>query len=97
MKAEWRKILDRAKLRSGLAPEKEPKWCKILNPVFTETNEDVEITGNSADVSFSLNESDDESGISDRESSQKFDSSGVNNEDISGDEETLCSSKTKTK
>ena len=97
LKAEWQKILDRAERRSGLAPEKEQKWCKILNPVFTETNEDLEVTGNSADVSFSLNESDDESGISERESSQKSDSSGVNNEDISGDEETPCSSKAKTK
>ena len=44
----------------------EPKWYKILNPVFTETIEDLEITWNSADVSFSLNEGDDESGISEK-------------------------------
>ena len=97
MKAEWRKISDRAKRGSGLAPEKEPKWYKILNPVFTETNEDLEITGNSADVSFSLNEGDDESDISEKESSQESDSSGVNNEDVPGNEETPCSSKAKTK
>ena len=54
---------DKAKRGCGLAPGKEPKWYKILNPVFTETNEDLEKTGNSA-VSFSLNEGDDESGIS---------------------------------
>ena len=53
-KADWRKILDRAKRESELAPGKEPKWYKVLNPVFTETNEDLEITRNSADVSFSL-------------------------------------------
>ena len=64
LKAEWRKISDGAKRGSGLALEKERKWYKILNPVFTETNEDVEITGNNADVSFSLSEGDDESDIS---------------------------------
>ena len=97
LKAEWRKISDRVKRGSGLAPEKEPKWCKILNPVFTETNEDLEITGNSADVSFSLNKSDDESNISETESPQESDSSGVNNEDVPGNEENPCSSKAKTK
>ena len=66
LKAEWRRISDKAKSRCGLAPGKEPKWYKILNPVFTETNEDLEKTGNSADVSFSLNEGDDESGISEK-------------------------------
>ena len=57
---------DKAKRGCGLAPGKEPKWYKILNPVFTETNEDLEKTGNSADVSFSLNEGGDESGISEK-------------------------------
>ena len=33
-KTEWRKISDRCKNRSGLAPEKEPSWYKILNPIF---------------------------------------------------------------
>ena len=50
LKAEWRKILDMAKLGRGLVPE---KWYKILNPVFTETNEDLEITGHSAVFPFS--------------------------------------------
>ena len=97
LKAERGKISDRAKRGCGLALEKEPKWYKILNPVFTETNEDLEITGNSADVSFSLNEGDDESDISEKESSQESDSSGVNNENVPGDEETPCSSMAKTK
>ena len=66
LKAEWRRISDKAKRGCGLAPGKEPKWYKILNPVFTETIEDLEITGNSTDVSFSLNEGDDESGISEK-------------------------------
>ena len=95
MKAEWQTILDRAKRGSGLAPEKQ--WYKILNLVFTATYEDLEITWNSADISFSLNEGDNESGISEKESSQESDSSGVNNKDVPGDEETTCSSKGKTK
>ena len=63
--------MERAKRGSGLAQEKEPKWYEILNQVFTETDEDLEITENSADVSFLLNESHDESGISEKESSQE--------------------------
>ena len=97
MKAEWQTILDKVKRESGLASGKQPKWYKILNLVFTATYEDLEITGNSADISFSLNEGDDESDISEKEYSQESDSSGVNNEDVPGDEETTCSSKGKTK
>ena len=44
-----------------------------------------------------MNEGDDESDISEKESSQESDSSGVNNEDVPGNEETPCSSKAKTK
>ena len=88
-KADWRKVLDRAKRESELAPGKEPKWYKILNPVFTETNEDLEITRNSADVSFSLSKGDDENDISEKESFQESDSRS--------DEETPCSSKVKMK
>ena len=97
MKAEWRKISHRAKRGSGLALKKEPRWYKVLNPVFTETNEVLEITGNSADVSFSLNEDDDESDISEKESSKESHFSDVNNEDVPGDKEIHCSSKAKTK
>ena len=66
LNAEWWRISNKAKRGYGLAPGKERKWYKILNPVFTETNEDLEKTGNSADVSVSLNEGDDESGISEK-------------------------------
>ena len=38
LKAEWRKIFDRCKNGSGLAPEKEPSWYKILKPIFSEKN-----------------------------------------------------------
>ena len=61
------------------------------------TNEDLEITGISADDNFSLNKGDDESDISEKQSSQESDSSGVNNEDVPGHEETPCSSKVKVK
>ena len=71
LKAEWQNILDRAKRGSGLAPEKEPKWYRTLYPVFTETKKDLEVIGNSGDVSFFLNEGDDESDMSEKESSQK--------------------------
>ena len=44
-----------------------------------------------------MNEGDDECSTSEKESSQESDSSGVDNEDVPGDEETPCSSKAKTK
>ena len=91
------KDIGQSKTQKWISTGEKPKWYKILNSVFTETNEDLEITGNSTDVSFSLNEGDDESGISETEPSQESDSSGVNNEDTSGDEETPCSSKALTK
>ena len=34
LKAEWREISNRCKNESGLAPEKESSWYKILNPIF---------------------------------------------------------------
>ena len=34
LKLEWHKISDRCKNGSGLAPEKEPSWYKILNTIF---------------------------------------------------------------
>ena len=33
-KQEWTKIQSRIRNGSGLAPEKEPRLCKHLNPVF---------------------------------------------------------------
>ena len=44
-----------------------------------------------------MNEVDDESNIHEKESSQEPNSSGVNNEDLTGDEETPFSSKAKMK
>ena len=36
---------------SGLSPKNEPRWYKYLNPLFSETNEDIELAAKSADVS----------------------------------------------
>ena len=52
LKGEWRKITDRAKSGSGLAPSVEPKWYAYLNEVFAETNEELLLAGESADLSF---------------------------------------------
>ena len=52
LKSEWRKITDRAKSGSGLAPLIEPKWYAYLNEVFAETNEELLLAGESADLSF---------------------------------------------
>ena len=53
LKTEWRKITDRAKSGSGLAPQKEPQWYIYLNDIFSETNEDLDLAAESADLSFS--------------------------------------------
>ena len=73
LKAEWRKISDRAKKGSGLAPEREPNWYKILNPVFAETNVPLDLVADSADISLDDNESDTQHDIneSDAESDEE--------------------------
>ena len=52
IKAEWRKLDDIAKKGSGLSPKREPKWYKILNPIFTETNEPLELSSGIEDIFF---------------------------------------------
>ena len=59
-KQEWSKIQSRIKNGSGLAPEKEPHWWKYLNPVFSETNEVINLTSSAGETSFVRNEDDDE-------------------------------------
>ena len=54
------KNIRQGKTQKWISPRKKPKWYKILNLVFTETNEDLEIMGNSADVSFLLSKDNDE-------------------------------------
>ena len=51
MKQKWRALSERAKHGSGLTAEDEPAWYKVINPLFSETNEDIELTDN-ADLSF---------------------------------------------
>ena len=66
LKTEWRKISDRAKTGSGLAPEKEPKWYNHINEIFSETNADLDLAAESGNLSFTqqfnnLNYSDEDS------------------------------------
>ena len=74
LKAEWRKISDRCKNGSGLAPEKEPSWYKILNTIFSGKNESFHLAEGNEDLSFNLHndsiDSDDENSFqkSDEES-----------------------------
>ena len=57
--------------RSGLAPEKEPSWYKILNPIFSEKNESLHLVIGSHDLSLNLQndsiDSDFESRLTDNE------------------------------
>ena len=55
LKTEWRKLRDRVKLGSGLSPKNEPRWYKYMNPIFSETNEDIDLAAESADVSYMEN------------------------------------------
>ena len=55
MKKQWRAIVDRAKVGSGLHVEREPKWFQILHPVLSDTNSSLEdITSGPADTSLLL-------------------------------------------
>ena len=54
LKAEWHKISDRCKNGSGLAPEKEPSWYKILKPIFSEKNESFHLAEGSENLSLNL-------------------------------------------
>ena len=76
LKAEWRKISDRYKNGSGLAPETEPSWYKILNPIFSEKNECLHLAEESEDLSFNLQndstDSDFESQLTDDENSSNI-------------------------
>ena len=80
LKTEWRKISDRAKTGSGLAPEKEPKWYNHINEIFSETNADLDLAAESGDLSFTrqfnnLNYSDEDSDKpSDNDASDETDS-----------------------
>ena len=76
LKAEWRKITDRSKTGSGLSPESEPDWYKVINCVLSETNSEINLSSNAGETSFceDVNES---NGSDSRESE---DSNGGENE-----------------
>ena len=57
LKQEWSKIITRIKKGSGLSPEKEPLRFKDLDPVFSETSEEMKLTSSTTETSF-LNEQD---------------------------------------
>ena len=59
LKTEWAQKTRRAKNGSGLDPDKEPRWYQILNPVFSETHQPLNLVSRAADTSF-LNSSDEE-------------------------------------
>ena len=42
IKQQWRKLRDRQKHGSGLAPTKYPDWFEIINPVLSDTNQTMD-------------------------------------------------------
>ena len=74
-------IVFRATKGSCLAPEKEPRWHKTLNSIFTETNEKLNLVDNSNDTLFSLlnNEYD----VANSQNSDKLEAESDSNHDIS--------------
>ena len=48
LKQEWSKLIDRFENGSGLASDKEPRWFKHLNLVFTEVNDAINLSSNVA-------------------------------------------------
>ena len=46
------KKASRAKEESGLAPEDEPQWYTIINPILAETNEAMKLTSSALETSF---------------------------------------------
>ena len=58
LKQEWSKIITSIKSGIGLSPEKEPVWFKNRDPVFCETDDEMNWTCSAAETS--LNEQDGE-------------------------------------
>ena len=54
LKTEWRCITDRVKTGSGLSPVNEPNWYCIINEIWSETNQDLNLTTSGQDTSFSI-------------------------------------------
>ena len=68
-------MFDRCKNGSGLAPEKEPSWYNILNPIFSEKDENLHLAEGNEDLLFNLKndsiDSDFENQLTDDENSFK--------------------------
>ena len=50
MKDQWKKITDRVLVGSCKAPVQEPAWYKGLNPIFSDTNANIEVATKASDI-----------------------------------------------
>jgi len=50
MKDQWRKYTDRIKKGSGKASIQEPEWYAIINPIFSDTHGNMELSSKASDV-----------------------------------------------
>ena len=83
LKSEWSAKTTRAKNGSGFDPDDEPNWYKILNPVFTETHQPLNLVSSAADTSFlgggnfaELSSDDDDDDIATRSNSASLEDIG---------------------
>ena len=53
MKDQWKKITDRVRVGSGKAAVQEPAWYKKLNPIFSDTNSNIEVATKASDINSS--------------------------------------------
>ena len=52
LKTKWKDQQDQAKRGSGLASEDEPGWYQHLNPIFSDTNVEINLSSSGNDLSF---------------------------------------------
>ena len=64
IKTQWRKIDDRIRSGSGLAPENEPEWYRLVNDFLTESNLPLELNEASLDISMSDSDANEDSATS---------------------------------
>ena len=92
LKQNWRKITDKAKNGSGYAAEQEQEWYKFLNPIFAETNAEMELSSGKADCSFrgeyAESNSSDDGSESFHSSRDQNDSDGYESNDFDNNENT---------
>ena len=61
LKSTWRTLHDRIKSGSGTAAIQYPAWYRVINPVFSGTHAEVELSESSSDMSFPITPLNDES------------------------------------